>query len=166
MAAVNEPHFTGRNILQPPAIVREAFDERQLKAEWDDACADEQDAVSRKQAVLRKALARWPMVMHPLPNLAARGKKVHSPEMRRFVRDVLGMPDNANKGGLNTYAAQLLRENGRDKGIVIRKHYRERSARIKRAVVELVTKYRLGADAHECMEALAKFYEEQTNAQT
>lgn len=162
---MNEVHFTGHNILQPPAIVREAFDERQLKAEWDDACADEQDAMSRKQAVLRKALARWPMVMHPVPNLAAIGRKVHSLGMRRFVRDVLGMPDD-RRGGMNANALLLLRENARDKNNADRKRHHGRDARIKRAVVELVTKYRLGADAHECMEALAKFYEEQTNAQT
>lgn len=149
------------DVLNPPAIVREAFDERQLKAEWDDACADEQDAVSRKQAVLRKALARWPMVLGGF-----NGKqKVNSPEMRRFVRDVLGMPDDTN-GGMNRYALMLLREDGRDKQNALGSRRQRRNVRIKNAVVELVTKYRLGADAHECMEALAKFYEEQTNAQT
>lgn len=158
----NEPHFTGHNMLNPPAIVQVAFDEQALKREWLDACADEQDAVSRKQAVLRKALARWPMVLSNNPGQRARGIMVHSLEMRQFVRDVLGMPD-AKNGSLNPYAIVLLKEGHYERNAAKATAYGARSARIRRAVTELVTKYRLGADGHECMEALAKFYEEQTN---
>jgi hypothetical protein len=37
--------------------------------------------------------------------------------------------------------------------------------RIRRAVVELTTKYRLGADPQQCMDALVHFLEEQTRGQ-
>ena len=146
------------------AQVQEVFDERRLKMEWDDACADETDAVGRKQAVLRKALARWPMIplLNPETGKPWGNRMKHAPEMRRFVRDVLGMPDSS-KGSVNTYARSLLVEGARE-----RKNQRVsagsiRARQIKNAVAELVTKYRLGADGHDCMEALAKFYEEQTN---
>lgn len=143
------------DVLNPPAIVVQAFDEQALAREWQEACADEQDAVTRKQAVLRKAFKRWPMVLGGL-----NGKHmVHSPEMRRFVRDVLGMPDRQN-GALNYSAAILLKEGGRENHVAVTSAGHKRSTRIKNAVAELVTKYRLGADGEECMAALAKFYEE------
>ena len=142
------------DVLNPPAIVREAFDEQALAREWQEACADEQDAVTRKQIVLRKALKQWPMV----PSHG--GLMMHSPEMRRFVRDVLGMPDD-KAGGMNVYARQLLKEGGRERNNAATNVGLKRARQIKNAVVELVTKYRLGADPAACMEALAKFYEEQ-----
>jgi hypothetical protein len=149
----------------PPAIVVQAFDEQALKREWDEADADEQDAVARKVEVLRKALKQWPMVLSSNPGMRARGKMIHSPEMRRFVRDVLGMPDRKN--GMNCYALDLMR-NGAD-GARARsnesvKRHRNSNSLLRRAVVELVTKYRLGADGQQCMAALANFYEEQTRA--
>ena len=149
----------------PPAIVQAVFDERQLKAEWDDACADEQDAVSRKQAVLRKALARWPMVpqLHPKSGTPM-NRMQYSPEMRRFVRDVLGMADTA-RGCINKMAPLLLQDTGRNRYTAQYTRRNRATYAIRKAVVELVTKYRLGADAHSCMEALAKFYEGQANAQ-
>jgi hypothetical protein len=150
------------NTLNPPAIVREAFDEQQLKREWDEAVGDEQDAVSRQQAVLRKALARWPMVLSSNPGARAQGKMTHSPEMRRFVRDVLGMPDRPH-GGMSARANRLLKEGGREHDKARSFNYSRRVMRIRHAVVELVTKYRLGADPKQCMEALANFYEEQAS---
>lgn len=142
------------DVINPPAIVQvvQAFDEQALAREWQEACADEQDAVTRKQIVLRKAFARWPMVLR-------HGQMAHSPEMRRFVRDVLGMPDQQN-GGMNRFAMRLLREGAREQYNAQGKARSARNYRIKNAVVELVTKYRLGADGEECMAALAKFYEE------
>lgn len=151
--------------LNTVAEVREVFCEQRLKREWDEACADEANAVDRKAAVLRAAHARWPKV--PNPGLRARGIMVHHPELRRFVRDVLGMPDRKN-GGMNHVASQLIKH-GAD---VVRARATAYSAatsgvgrKLRPAVVELVTKYRLGADPAECMEALAKYYEEVTRGQ-
>lgn len=149
------------DLLNPPAIVVQADvkDEQTLKREWDEACADEQDAVERKAAVLREALKRWPMVLHSHPP-----RRAHSPEMRRFVRDVLGMADESN-GGMNRYARRLLtlgangmRVKAREDRAGVRS--RASSTKLRTAVIELTTKYRLGADPGECMEALTKYYEE------
>jgi hypothetical protein len=137
----------------------EAFDEQALKREWDEAVADGQDAIERKAAILRKAQERWPRVPSTNPGLQAQGQLGYHPEMRRFVRDVLGMPD-APRGGLNTYATQLLRygaegDRARRRAGVARRFGSQAQARqLRQAVVELTTKYRLGADPTECMEAL------------
>lgn len=142
------------DVINPPAIVAiaQVFDEQALAREWREACADEHDAVTRKQIVLRKACARWPTVLR-------HGQMAHSPEMRRFVRDVLGMPDQ-QRGGMNGHALTLLREGARERSVAATNANGRRARVIKNAVVELVTKYRLGADGEECMAALAKFYEE------
>jgi hypothetical protein len=156
------------SMFNPPAIVREAFDEQALKREWDEACGDEQDAVERKVEVLRRALKQWPRVLSSHPGQRALGRMVHSPEMRRFVRDVLGMPDSKAGGGMNSHATKLLKHGAdgeRAKGRESKKRQRSSNALLRRAVVELTTKYRLGADPAKCMEALANFYEEQTREQ-
>lgn len=149
--------------ISPPSLHAEVFDEKQLKREWDEACGDEQDAVERKAAILRKALARWPMVLPSNPGLRAQGIMVYSPEMRRFVRDVLGLPD-ARQGGINDYARKLVRD-----GVARTREQRARSDRkrvqIKHAAIQAITEYRLGRKPEECMEALAKFYEESINGQ-
>ena len=138
----------------PVAEMREAFNEQALKREWDMAIEDEGDAVSRKQAVLRKALKQWPMVK------SIKGTPTHRLEMRRFVRDVLGLPDQ-KRGGMNCHAMTLLREGGREKNIAQEAARRKTGRIYRRAVVELVTKYKLGADPRACMDALAGIYEEQ-----
>jgi len=153
--------------LNTVAEVREVFDEQRLKREWDEACADEANAVDRKAAVLRAAHARWPKVPSANPVQRARGIMAYHPELRRFVRDVLGMPDQKN-GGMNYFAGQLIR-NGAD-GVRARAAASNAATsgvgrKLRPAVVELVTKYRLGADPAECMEALAKYYEEVTRGQ-
>jgi hypothetical protein len=148
------------SMFNPPAIVVQAFDEQALKREWDEACGDEQDALERKVEVLRKALKQWPMA--PRPGFGAQMN--HSPEMRRFVRDVLGMPDQKHTGAMNSNAVRLLKHGAERERETARKRSK-RATDIKRAVVELVTKYRLGADPAKCMEALANFYEEQTRGQ-
>jgi hypothetical protein len=155
------------DVLTPPAYVVEARDEQALKREWDEACADEQDATERKAAVLREALKRWPMVLSSNPGQRARGMMMHSPEMRRFVRDVLGLPDSkgGGKGGsMNHAARQLLLYGAEGVRARVRDSARRSSSsrQLRSAVVELTTKYRLGADPRKCMEALAKFYEELT----
>jgi hypothetical protein len=144
-----------RQLANQPAEVREAFDEKRLKFEWDLACEDETDAVSRKQAVLRKALAQWPMARQ----YGDKGAMVHHPEMRRFVRDVLGMRDREG-GGMNNHAAMLLREGAREKRSSHNNASQKQSRAYRRAVIELVTKYKLGADPRACMEALSTYYEE------
>ncbi|MGH7184921.1 MAG: hypothetical protein ACREIB_01410, partial [Pseudomonadota bacterium] len=134
--------------LPHPVEIREAFDEQALKREWDAACADEGDAVSRKQAVLRAALTRWPMVGQLMPK-GGLGKLAHSPEMRRFVRDVLGMPDEG--GRVNSQARRLLTDGGREANRAKSAAYRQSATQLRRAVVELTTKYKLGADPKACM---------------
>lgn len=149
------------SIVAPVAHVREAFDEQTLKRQWDEACADEQDATERKCAVLQAALKRWPKV----PNGFGGKQMKHSPEMRRFVRDVLGMPDNKGRGGMNNYAARLLKH-GMEGARANSRSTNARQAvgvKLRRAVIELTTKYRLGADPTECMEALDTYYKELTD---
>jgi hypothetical protein len=103
------------------------------------------------------------MVTASHPGRRASGLKDHSPELRRFVRDVLGLADQAS-GGMNSRAVALLKhgaEGQRALWKAERKPGHERSARkIRAAAVELVEKYRLGADGNDCMNALAKFIEE------
>jgi hypothetical protein len=164
--AVIEPQLP-QHVVNPPAIVVQVKDEQALKREWDEACADEQDAVERKAAVLREALKRWPMVLSSNPGQRARGMLVHSPEMRRFVRDVIGMPDQ-KRGGLNSDANKLIKLGAAGLRAVSKKSQEKTQSRrrqIERAVVELTTKYRLGADPTACMEDLCKFYEEQPRGQ-
>jgi len=146
--------------IEPTAEVRYAFDEQALKRQWDEACADEGDAQERKLAVLQTALKQWPKVLGGLL-----GKQmVYHPEMRRFVRDVLGMPDTAN-GCINRHAATLLRDGVEkmraDKRKV--KRYSSVGLKLRHAVIELTTKYRLGADPAECMEALDHYYRDLTD---
>lgn len=153
-------------LIAPIAEVRYAFDEQKLKRDWDEAVADGQDAEERKVAVLRAALKQWPMVPHVMPNGAVTGTKRHCPEMRRFVRDVLGMPDS--RQGMNNYAARLIAQ-----GLAGIRFYNTRNhaittqgRKLRRAVIEVTTKYRLGADPQECMETLATYYETLANEQT
>ena len=152
------------NVVAPVAHVREAFDEQALKRQWDEACNDEQDATERKCAVLQAALKRWPRVLASNPGQRTQGKTVHSSEMRRFVRDALGMPD-AKNGGMNFYAGQLLRHGAEAERARCRYQEGRRAVghKLRRAVIELTTKYRLGADPTECMEALDAYYKELTD---
>lgn len=152
------------NEILPPihqvVEVREAFDEQALKREWDEAAADEQDAMERKVAVLRKALTRWPMIHRRNPQGALTSLMIYSPEMRRFVRDVLGMPDTKN-GGMNEYARVLLNlgvECTRARSNAANTRRNNQLRQLRAAVVELTTKYRLGADPQKCMEELDNFY--------
>ena len=158
---MNETYLMGssQSIIDPPAIVVQAFDEQALKREWDEACEDEQSALERKRAVLQAALKQWPKV----PRQGNRGQLMHSAGMRRFVREVLGMPDSRN-GGINTEASRLLNNTVAE----IRKSdvaYFNRTVgharRLRRAVVELTDKYRLGADPKQCMDALIRMLDEQ-----
>lgn len=149
---MNETYLMGslQSVINPPAIVVEAFDEQRLKREWDDACTDENDALARQAAVLNKALQQWPKVPRK------QGGFQHHPELRRFVRDVLGMPDEKN-GSINTRACRLMSIGPEG----LRKRVREAQAKftnrrrlIERAYFEVTTKYQLGADPKQCMDAL------------
>jgi len=151
--------------IEPTAEVRYAFDEQALKRQWDEACADEGDAFERKVAVLQAALKQWPMVLSSNPGQRAQGKMVYSPEMRRFVRDVLGMPDDQRRGSMNDYALRLLRKGvaGCRARIKILTARTSVARKLRRAVIEVTTKYRLGADPTECMETLDNYYKELTD---
>jgi hypothetical protein len=159
---MNELEALPLHVINPPAIVVQAFDEQQAKREWDEACADEEDATERKVAVLRAALKRWPMILSSNPGRRARGLMSHHPDMRRFVRDVLGMRD-CNGNCMNTYAGALLKH-----GADIRRRRQQEHNRnvtnirqLRYEVKDGVKAYRLGRiTGDEFAQRLAKFYEE------
>ena len=125
-------------------VVEQAFDEQRLKAEWDAACADEKDAVERKAAVLRAAVKCWPKVLSSQPGLRAQGRMVYAPEMRRFVREVLGIPDN-KEGSINEYARRLLNH---PIAVIRERNLKQhnRTTLIRQAAIGFLTAYELEPD--------------------
>lgn len=85
---MNEVHFTGHNMLNPPAIVRQAFDEATAVAECralierkDAAKGDFKDAT----LLLGQRLLDARRAMPDVPRFGTHGKLLCSPAFRAFV---------------------------------------------------------------------------------
>jgi hypothetical protein len=138
--------------MNPPAIVveDEAAKYERLLAQGREAAALEQEGKNANVEWVQALKKAYPDVPH------FNGRLVASPKAYEIVMEARQCTRSAAKNFIRRYK----NENARVACVGGGNAYRSRAMQIRRAAVELATKYRLGADPKACMDALAALIEE------
>ena len=139
--------------MNPPAIVveDEAAKYERLLAQGREAAALEQEGKNANVEWLQALKKAYPDVLHP-----RNGKVGAHPKVYEIVMEAR----QCTREAACVFVSKYKNENARVACGVGANARRSRTALIRRAAVELATKYRLGADPKACMDALAALIEE------
>jgi hypothetical protein len=138
--------------MNPPAIVveDEAAKYERLLAQGREAAALEQEGKHANVEWLQALKKAYPDVLHTNGKVRAHPK----------VYDIIMEARQCTREGAAYFIQRYKNENARVARVADANARRSRVSQIRRAAVELATKYRLGADPKACMDALAALIEE------